>query len=447
MTQTTLNRPWKWIPSLYIAEGIPYCAVNTLPVLFYCEMGVSIPEITAWTGLLSLPWMIRPFWSPFIDIFSTKRRWVLSMQLLMTLTMLAVALFLPFSFFFASTLIVFAFMAFFSATHDIAADGFYMLALTEKQQADFVGVRSTFYKVATVLGQGGLTLLAGWLETRGMAPSGAWAMVFYVLTAIFFAIWLYHTRALPKIEGTEDFESCEHYEKSSAKSILRDFADTFVTFFRKPHILAAIAFMLLYRLPESMCAKMVAIFLKTPADDGGMGMSLTEIGFANGTVGVIALLAGGILGGVAIGHGGLRKWLWPMAASLALPCVVYCFLAMWPEAPFSLICTVIGIEQFGYGFGLTALMMYMIYFAQGESETSHYAFCIAFSMAGIMLPGMAAGWIFEQISAHGLLGLYPGNAFENYFWFVMLCCLATLAACAIALPSIKSINNNNNPES
>ena len=438
MKQSSGISPWKWIPSLYIAEGIPYCAVNTLPVLFYCEMGISIPEITAWTGLLSLPWMIRPFWSPFVDIFSTKRNWTLAMQMLMTVCMLAVALLLPTSFFFASTLSVFACMAFFSATHDIAADGFYMLALSEKQQADFVGIRSTFYKVATVLGQGGLTLLAGWLESRGMQPSGSWSMVFYCLTAIFFAIWLWHTRTLPRLADDGPAGG------TTPSAIVRNFGMTFVSFFRKRHIAAAVAFMLMYRLPEAMCGKMVAIFMKTPLTEGGLGLSLTEIGFANGTVGVIALLAGGVLGGVAIGRGGLRRWLWPMALSLALPCVVYSILAIWPSTDFPLICVAVGAEQFGYGFGLTALMMYMIYFARGESETSHYAFCIAFSMAGIMLPGMAAGWIFERLKDLGLEGFSYGNVFEIYFWFVMVCCLTTFAACCIAGPSIKEISEKQN---
>ncbi len=433
MNYSKRTSPWKWIPSLYIAEGIPYCAVNTLPVLFYCELGISIPEITAWTGLLSLPWIIRPFWSPFVDIFSTKRRWTLAMQMLMTACMLLVALCLPTSFFFASTLGVFACMAFFSATHDIAADGFYMLALTEKQQADFVGIRSTFYKVATVLGQGGLTLLAGWLESRGMAPAGAWAVVFYCLTGIFFSIWLWHTQALPRLADDHPVGG------TTPSDIFRNFAMTFVTFFKKRHIAAALAFMLLFRLPEAMCGKMVAIFMKSPLEDGGLGLTLTEIGFANGTVGVIALLAGGVLGGLAIGRGGLCKWLWPMALSLALPCVVYCLLAIWPTANFSLICVAVGFEQFGYGFGLTALMMYMIYFARGESETSHYAFCIAFSMAGVMLPGMAAGWIFERIAEFGFPGFSHGNAFEAYFWFVMICCLTTFVACVIAGPSIREI--------
>lgn len=433
MTGTTHKSPWKWIPSLYVAEGIPYCAVNTLPVLFYCEMGISVAEITAWTGLLSIPWMIRPFWSPFVDIFSTKRQWTLVMQLFMTMTMLAVALLLPASFFFASTLAVFGCMAFFSATHDIAADGFYMLALNEKQQADFVGIRSTFYKVATIIGQGGLTLLAGSLEARGMEPSGAWAAVFYCLSAIFLAIWLWHSRVLPRLPDDRPTGG------GSAADIARDFAKTFKTFFRKRHIAAALAFMLLFRLPEAMCTKMVAIFLKSPVEDGGLGLTLTQIGFANGTVGVIALLAGGVLGGIAIGHGGLRRWLWPMACSLAIPCVVYCLLAIWPHTHFSIVCAAIGIEQFGYGFGLTALMMYMIYFAQGESETSHYAFCIAFSMAGIMLPGMAAGWIFENIGSLGLRSFSPGNPFELYFWFVMLCCVVTFIACRLVRASISDL--------
>lgn len=398
-----------------MAEGIPYCAVNVLPVLFYCEMGVSVAEITAWTGLLSLPWMIRPLWSPFVDIFSTKRRWTLCMELLMTLTMILVALLLPTSFFFASTLSVFACMAFFSATHDISADGFYMLALSPEQQADFVGIRSAFYKVATVVGQGGLTLLAGWLESRGSQPSGAWAAVFWCLSAFFLAIWLWHCTALPRIAADRPVGG------SSAGGIMREFAATFASFFRKPGIATALAFMLLFRLPEALCGKMVAIFMKTPLEEGGLGLSLTHIGVANGTVGVIALLAGGILGGMAIGRGGLRKWLFPMAAALTLPCAVYCWLAADPSVGFTWVCIAVGFEQFGYGFGLTALMMYMIYFARGSSETSHYAFCIAFSMAGIMLPGMAAGWLYEALGSFGA-----------YFWLVMLSCAVTFAVTRLA---------------
>lgn len=350
--------------------------------------------------------------------------------------MLMVALCLPTSFFFASTLLVFAFMAFFSATHDIAADGFYMLALSEKQQADFVGIRSTFYKVATVLGQGGLTLLAGWLESRGMQPEGAWAIVFYCLTAIFLGIWLYHMQMLPILSDDHPVGG------STASDILHNFAMTFVSFFKKKHIGVALAFMLLFRLPEAMCTKMVAIFMKTPIADGGLGLSLTEIGFANGTVGVIALLLGGILGGMAIGKGGLSRWLLPMATLLTLPCIVYCLLAIWPTTDFWLISIAVAVEQFGYGFGLTALMMYMIYFARGEAETSHYAFCIAFSMAGIMLPGMAAGWLFERMAEFGLSGFSHGNAFEIYFWFVMLCCIVTFIACRIVKPSIREITDN-----
>lgn len=358
------------------------------------------------------------------------------MELLMTLCMMLVAFCLPTSFFFTSTLLVFAFMAFFSATHDIAADGFYMLALSERQQADFVGIRSTFYKVATVLGQGGLTLMAGWLENSGMQPSGSWTMVFYCLTAVFFGIWLYHTQMLPILDDDHPVGG------KTACDIVNNFAMTFVSFFKKKHIVAALVFMLMFRFPEAMCTKMVAIFMKTPLAEGGLGLSLTQIGFANGTVGVIALLVGGILGGIAIGHGGLRSWLFPMAAMLALPCVVYCLLAIWPDTHFWLISVAVGVEQFGYGFGLTALMMYMIYFARGESETSHYAFCIAFSMAGIMLPGMAAGWIFEQMADSSLMGFSQGNPFEIYFWFVMVCCIATFAACRIAMPSIREITNN-----
>lgn len=417
------SSPWAWIPTLYIAEGLPYFAVNVLTVLMYTNMGVSLTDMAFYTGWLYLPWVIKPFWSPFIDLFRTKRWWTITMQLLMGIALACVGFLLPTTTFLTTTLIVFWFIAFLSATHDISADGFYMLALTDHDQAAFVGVRSTFYRIASVIGQGGLVMLAGWLETVCDTVSVAWSVVFAILSVFFLAVSLYHTVAMPR-------PSSDHIMPGvTAKSIVHDFAMTFVTFFRKPFVWSALLFMLLYRLPEAMCIKLVQPFLKASISEGGLGLSTTQVGFVNGTVGVIALLAGGILGGIAISRGGLKKWLWPMALSLTLPCLVYCFLAMWQPDNFALICSAIAVEQFGYGFGFTAFMLYLIYFSQGPSKTSHYAFCTAFMALGMMIPGMAAGWIHETLGRFNLWNIDGPTGYVNFFWWVMLCCIITFAVC------------------
>lgn len=420
---TRSQSPWLWIPTTYIAEGLPYFAVNTLTVLMYHNMGIGLAEMAFFTGWLYLPWVIKPFWSPFVDLFKTKRLWTVSMQFLIAFSLGAVGLLLPTPFFFTSTLIFFWLTAFFSATHDIAADGYYMIELSAHQQAAFVGVRSTFYRIASVFGQGVLVMLAGYLEQHYADVGTAWSVVFLLLGAIFLIIALYHTRFMPR--SAED----RPVPGVTASTIIRDFANTFVTFFRKPHILSAILFMLLYRLPEAMCLKLVQPFLVSPRSEGGLALTTSQVGFVNGTVGVIALLAGGILGGIAISRGGLKRWLWPMALSLTLPCAFYCGLAMWQPDNFYLICAAVFIEQFGYGFGFTAFMLYLIYFSRGENRTSHYAFCTAFMALGMMLPGMAAGWMHNLFADLHLFGADGPQGYVNFFWWVMLCCIATFAVC------------------
>lgn len=415
--------PWAWIPTVYIAEGLPYFAVNTLTVLMYTNMKVDLARMAFYTGWLYLPWVIKPFWSPFVDLFKTKRLWTLAMQLLMAVCMASIGFLLPTTFFFSTTLIVFWLMAFFSATHDIAADGYYMLELDSHEQAAYVGVRSTFYRIASIIGQGGLVMLAGWLEvTTGNVPH-AWSIVFLTLSAFFLGIFIYHIFAMPKSRRDKPVPGV------TVKTIVRDFGMTFVTFFRKPHICSALAFMLFFRLPEAMCLKLVQPFLKAGRAMGGLELSTSQIGFVNGTVGVVTLLAGGILGGLAISRGGLKKWLWPMALSLTLPCVFYCLLAMWQPDNFLIICAAIGIEQFGYGFGFTAFMLYLIYFSRGESQTSHYAFCTAFMALGMMVPGMFAGWLHELFEQYNIFGANGPQGYVNFFWWVMLCCVATFAVC------------------
>lgn len=418
--------PWAWIPTLYIAEGLPYFAVNTLTVLMYTNLGVSKTDMAFFTGWLYLPWVIKPFWSPFVDLMRTKRWWILAMQLLIALTMAGVAFVLPGSLFFSATLAIFWVMAFASATHDISADGFYMLALDERRQAAYVGVRSTFYRIASILGQGGIVMLAGYLETSlGNIPR-AWSLTFGLLSAFFLLVFVYHIYALPHPQSDRPTPGV------TASNILSDFLMTFRTFFSKPGILAALAFMLLYRLPEALCIKMIQPFMKDGMADGGLGMSTSEIGFVNGTVGVIALLAGGVLGGVLIAKGGLRKWLFPMAAALTLPCGVYCYLASAQPENLTLISVLIGFEQFGYGFGFTSFMLYLMYFSRGESSTSHYAFCTAFMALGMMIPGMAAGWLFEQMAS-----LDPTSPYAPFFWLIMAVSVVTFAVTGLVRKQIK----------
>lgn len=414
---------WGWIPSVYIAEGLPYFAVNVLTVIMYTNMGIPKDTMAFYTGALYLPWVVKPFWSPFIDIFKTKRWWTLSMQLLICICMAGAAFAISTGRFFTGSLVVFWLMAFFSATHDVAADGFYMLALDDRQQARFVGIRSTFYRIASVLGQGGVVILAGRLETVFGDVAPAWSVTFAFLSFLFLLIFLWDCLAMPVPADDSPRSDID------AKSIVKEFFETFVTFFAKKHIWGALCFMLLYRLPEALCLKLVAPFLLDPPSEGGMGLSTSQVGWANGTVGVIALLAGGITGGLAVAKGGLKKWIWPMALSLTLPCAVYILLAIFHPG-FVWVTCALGFEQFGYGFGFTAYMLYLMYFSQGESQTSHYAFCTAFMALGMMLPGMAAGWLFNLCRGLGSGGPFTGNGYIVFFCAIMITCLATFFAVA-----------------
>ncbi|MCH5240558.1 MAG: MFS transporter [Muribaculaceae bacterium] len=417
--------PWWWVPTLYVAEGLPYFAVNTLTVIMYTNMGVSLRDMTFFTGWLYLPWVIKPFWSPFVDLFKTKRWWILTMQMTIAIMMAGIALFIPGRHFFTITLIFFWLSAFFSATHDISADGLYLIGLDSHQQAAFVGVRSTFYRIASIAGQGGLVLLAGYLETTLQNIPLAWSYVFGLLSAIFFIFTLYHLWSLPRTGKDRPIEGVDR------KNIIKDFFRTFITFFRKKHIVIALLFMLLYRFPEALCLKIIQPFFLASREIGGLGLTTAQAGLVNGTIGVVGLLIGGIVGGVAISRGGLKKLLFPMAASLTLPCIFYCFLAMWQPTNFLIISGAIFIEQFGYGFGFSAYMLYLLYFSRGEAATSHYAFCTAFMAIGMMLPGMGAGWIFEYFEKFEFFASSFNQGYINFFWLVVLSSLLTFLVCGL----------------
>lgn len=601
------TNPWAWIPTLYFAEGLPYVAVMTISVIMYKRLGISNTDIALYTGWLYLPWVIKPFWSPFVDIFKTKRWWTLTMQWILALSLAGIAFAIPAPFFFQLTLAVFWIVGFTSATHDIAADGFYMHALTEHEQSFYVGIRSTFYRIATVAGQGLLVIIAGLIETgTGLEPavlkieasphytntltlpsfegvnidtqkeahfvytsqivkagttaiandsadtkaqvaelekaikasnianqfvpaetpkdgkktqqekkenafttwirhtfgekreatgsatdnviavgvrlsqppspdetkvlnvtfkdgdqsirleqdrlsprfeftsdnwdktayllfkidhkikettsatfagaSGnipfAWLTVFIVLSAFFLLISIYHNWVLPK--PASDHPSSD----TTAKNILKEFLDTFKSFFTKKQVGVAILFMLLYRLPEAQLVKLINPFLLDPIDKGGLGLTTGQVGFVYGTVGIIGLTIGGIIGGFVAAKGGLKKWLWPMAWSMSLTCLTFVYLSYVQDHSLLTINICVFIEQFGYGFGFTAYMLYLIYFSEGEHKTTHYAICTGFMALGMMLPGMASGWLQDTIG------------YRHFFVWTIICCVATIAVCA-----------------
>lgn len=626
MKSTKKRSPWAWIPTLYFAQGLPYVAVMTISVIMYKRLGISNTDIALYTGWLYLPWVIKPFWSPFVDIIRTKRWWTLSMQWILAFALAGIAFTIPTPFFFQVTLAIFWLVGFTSATHDIAADGYYMLALTEHEQSLYVGIRSTFYRVATVAGQGLLVIIAGLIETNsGLAPvdmsvnadpetewssntltaiastpvdeagevqflythpqaavatkapatvtlsingrdtvmpfrayaammrdsvammneangfvaaerkasgpaetaqagesgwlsnlgdsftawvrdnfgeereavdetpnnfaiagvrlnkapadgetyilnvtykdgdqsvkleqnklstrfefnkdnwdktaylyyeidhklaspasatftgaSGnipfAWLVVFLTLSIFFFAVAFYHSWVLPRPESDGNREN-----GATAGEIFREFIETFRTFFQKPQAWVAIAFMLLYRLPEAQLVKLINPFLLDPVDKGGLGLTTSQVGFVYGTVGIIGLTIGGIIGGIMAARGGLKKWLWPMAWSMSLTCLTFVYLSYFQDHSLLTVNICVFIEQFGYGFGFTAYMLYLIYFSEGKYKTAHYAICTGFMALGMMLPGMAAGWLQETIG------------YLHFFIWTMICCAATIGVCA-----------------
>jgi PAT family beta-lactamase induction signal transducer AmpG len=396
--------PWAWIPSLYFVEGLPYVAVMTVSVIMYKRLDVSNAHIALYTSWLYLPWVIKPLWSPFVDLIKTKRWWIYTMQLLIGAGMAGIAFAIPADFFLQASLAFFWLMAFSSATHDIAADGFYMLGLSTERQAFFIGIRNTFYRVAMLTGQGVLVMLAGFLETLTGRIPYAWSLTFFVLAGIFLGACLWHRFILPR--PVDDKQRSE----LRPQTILLEFVRTFADFFRKKGIVAALLFMLTYRLGESQLVKMVSPFLLDKREAGGLELSTTQVGFAYGMAGMAALTLGGILGGVVIARcGGLKRWIWPMALSLFVPHLVYLYLAFYLPDNIAVVNAGVAIEQFGYGFGFTAYTMYLMLFSEGAYKTSHYAICTGFMALGMMLPGMASGWIQEMIG------------YQSFFIWLMLC--------------------------
>jgi PAT family beta-lactamase induction signal transducer AmpG len=412
MTDAKKTGPWLWIPPLYVAEGLPYALVMSVSVVLYKNLGVSNAAITFYNGWLYLPWVIKPLWSPVVDLLKTRRQWIWAMQLLLGAGLAGVALTIPAPHFYQWTLVFFWLLAFSSATHDIAADGFYMLATTEHEQSVFIGFRSVFFNVGKISAQGGLVILAGELQKRTGSFASAWAIVFALAAGFFLCLGIYHRFILPHPAidraGGED---------SSAR-FFKDFFVTFGAFFRKPKIITLLLFLLLYRLGEAQLLKMSQLFLLDPREAGGLALTTPQVGFIYNTVGLVTFVLGALLGGFAVARRGLRFWLWPMLLAIHLPDTVFIWLAYAQPQNLFVIGAGVAVEQFGYGYGFTAMLLYLIYIARGEHQTAHYAIGTGFMALGMMLPGMWSGWLQERLG-------YP-----HFFAWVIL---ATVPSFLVAL--------------
>ncbi len=401
--KATFRSPWAFVPSLYFAEGMPYVIVNTVSVIFYKKMGIDNAQITLWTSFLYLPWVIKMFWSPIVDAYLTKRRWILYTQA----AMMCCLSFTAFSFqlpnFFLISLLSLAVGAFISATHDIAADGFYLLALTKEQQAFFVGIRSVFYRFAVIFGSGILVILAGQLELSSKNIALSWTIAIGFAALIFVILCVFHNFVLPLAESDSEQLPELVTEKASFWLIIQ-------SYFRQEKIGAILAFILLFRLGEAMLGKLASPFLLDTRELGGLGLSTSDVGLAYGTLGVISLIVGGILGGVLISKYGLKTSIWPLALAVHLPNLFYVYMA-YVQPPKEFVYLLVSLDQFGYGLGFTAFSVYLMYISRGEYKTSHFAISTGFMALGMMFPGLISGYL-QQI--------------VGYPVFFILVCLATI---------------------
>lgn len=407
------SNAWLWIPSLYFASGLPYHAITSISDIMYKDMGIDNAQIALYTSILLFPWTIKPLWSPFVEMIGTRRKWTIMSQMLLALSFITVALFIPTGNFLPLTLAMFMIGAFVSSTHDIALDGFYILALPQEKQSFFSGIRNTFYRIATVFSSGILVMLANKLGEAYGNKAWAWSSTFITIAIIMAALFLYHRKALPAPEADTARST------NGIKDIFANFGDIIKSYFNKKGIASTILFLLLFRFPEAQLGKIGKLFLMDSAAEGGMALSLADIGFINGVIGIAGLIIGGIAGGICISRKGLKFWLWPMVIAISLPDIVYVYLSMAMPENITLIGSCIFIEQLGYGFGFTAYTLYMIYFAQGKYPTAHFAISTAFMSLGMMLPGMISGKIQK------LLG------YENFFIWIMICTAITFIVSAL----------------
>lgn len=399
---STSRNPWYFVPTLYFFEGLPYVLINTVSVILYKRMGLDNSDIAFWTSWLYLPWVIKMFWAPTVEVIGSKRSWILSMQLAMGLSLLVAGYSLNTEHFFLLSMLAFVAAAFISATYDIATDGLYMLALTEKQQAFFVGLRSGFYRLAMIFGSGLLVYLAGRGEVATGNIPATWMFILSFAGGLFVLAFLYHRFMLP-------YPSAD-IRGRAGKTDAVSFREVVISYFRQEGIIATVAFILFYRLGEAMLLKMVSPFLLDVKAAGGLGLTTSEVGLVYGTVGVLCLVSGGILGGWLISKIGLRRCIWPLALIMNIPDLLFVYMA-YTQPSAGLVYPLVAIEQFGYGMGFTVFTVYLMYTVDSRYKTSHYAISTGIMALGMMFPGMVSGAIQREV---------------GYWMFFIIVCILTV---------------------
>lgn len=424
---------WLWVPGVYFAEGLPFAVATVVSMVIFTGMGMSNSAMTFWTGIIGLPWSLKFLWAPLLDAHGTKRFWMLSAQLIMAccfaLTACAFRMEQP-----APMLIValFFFTAFVSATHDIAADGYYMLALDSHGQAMYSGLRNVFYKCAMLAGQGGLVLLAGRLNAAGMTKNSAWMLALFAASAVSVLVFLFLLFTTPEPERGFSVS------KEKKTGTVKVFWDAYRTFFLREGAVSAVVFLFFYRFAEAQLGKISVPFLMGSREAGGLGLSLSDFGILYGTCGMICFLVGGFLAGLAVSRYGFGKCFLPMALAMNVPDLFYVLLAYcYPSLPVSGTC--IALEQFGYGFGYMAHVLFMVQFAErsGEFRTSHFAFMTGITILGMTLIGMLSGSVQELFSDFS-----GGDTAFGYRCFFLWICLCTIPS----FISVFMVRSSINPE-
>lgn len=407
-------RPISWVPTAYFAMGLPFIGINLVSVFMFKDLGISDTQIAFWTSLIMMPWTLKFLWSPFLEMYRTKKFFVLLTELLSGVLFGVVAFSLMFDYFFAISISTMAIIAFSGATHDIACDGVYMAELNPEDQAKYIGVQGAFYNIAKLVANGGLVALAGQLaqhygavegastELNMSAYSSAWMIIFALIGAILVLIGLYHIRILPSTQVPST-------EKKSTSEVMAKLVAVIVNFFSKKHILYYILFILLYRLAEGFIMKIAPLFLRASREVGGLGLTLTEIGTLNGIFGSAAFVLGSLFAGIYVSKLGLKKTIFSLCCVFNLPFMAYTFLAVVQPENVYLIGTCITMEYFGYGFGFVGLTLFMMQqVAPGKHQMSHYAFASGIMNLGVMLPGMVSGYLSD------LLG------YRDFFIYVLI---------------------------